>query len=330
MSETAVTSSAVAVTGTQHLPALIDRAASVLISARTAAEILDARDMANVAYDAAKLAARFAKAKGAHDELIAAAYRMQADALEIEAGAKRRLADEYDAAQERGEVATRADQNLLPDEKKVSVTDLGLSHRDIHDARQVRDAEAADPGIVRRALDEKLERGEEPTKAAVKAAVRAQREAQQAEHDRQREEHVASLPANIRAAEAAKEANRQKAQTRDAAADADETADASEAEDRVAELEEAVRDLTARNAKLVAKNKLYGEMRVQFEQGGFAAVIAGKDEEIRVLKTRVERESHDKVGWKGKADHWKKEAIKLGWKPDRVKIDTKTGALRDA
>jgi hypothetical protein len=46
-----------------------------------------------------------ALAKDAHDTLIAAAHRAQADALEIEAGAKRRLADEYDDAQERGEVA---------------------------------------------------------------------------------------------------------------------------------------------------------------------------------------------------------------------------------
>jgi hypothetical protein len=32
------------------------------------------------------------------NDLIAAAFRAQADAWEIEAGAKRRLADEYDAA----------------------------------------------------------------------------------------------------------------------------------------------------------------------------------------------------------------------------------------
>jgi hypothetical protein len=37
--------------------------------------------------------------------MAAAVHRAQADALEIEAKAKRRLADEYDAAQERGEVA---------------------------------------------------------------------------------------------------------------------------------------------------------------------------------------------------------------------------------
>ena len=49
---------------------------------------------------------RFQRAKAAHDDLIAATHRAQADALEIEALAKRRLADEYDAAQERGEVAT--------------------------------------------------------------------------------------------------------------------------------------------------------------------------------------------------------------------------------
>lgn len=57
-------------------------------------------------------------------------------------------ADEYDAAQERGEVATRADQNLLPHEKKVSVADLDLTHKDIHEARQIRDAEVADAGAI--------------------------------------------------------------------------------------------------------------------------------------------------------------------------------------
>lgn len=84
-----------------------------------------------------------------------AAHRVQADALEIEAQAKRRLADEYDAAQERGEVATRSDQNLLPDRKKVSVSDIGLTHKDIHEARIIRDAEKVDPGVVRRARSTK-------------------------------------------------------------------------------------------------------------------------------------------------------------------------------
>jgi hypothetical protein len=156
------------------LPALVDRAATALAGARTAAEVLEARDMAGVAYDAAKKAARFHKVKGAHDTLIAAAHCAQADALEIEAGAKRRLADEYDAAQERGEVATKGKPVNIPDENiKATVADIGLTSKQIHEAREVRDAEDADPGIVRRTLDEAIAAGEEPTRAKVKRAVKS-------------------------------------------------------------------------------------------------------------------------------------------------------------
>ncbi len=99
---------------------------------RENANALEARDMASVAYDAAKKAARLGHAKQAHDELIAAAYRAQADALEIEAGAKRRLADEYDAAQERGEVSDQGKPSRA--EGLPTAADVGLSHKDIHEA----------------------------------------------------------------------------------------------------------------------------------------------------------------------------------------------------
>ena len=158
---------------TGGLPSLIDRAAAILVQARSSAEVLEARDVARDAYDTAKKAARLSKAKGAHDTLIAAAHRAQADALEIEAQAKRRLADEYDAAQERGEVAGPSDRhsNSRAEANKATATEIGLTHKEIHDARTIRDAEAADPGIVRRVPDDKLERGEEPTRAAVREAV---------------------------------------------------------------------------------------------------------------------------------------------------------------
>ncbi|TAM96707.1 MAG: hypothetical protein EPN45_20350, partial [Rhizobiaceae bacterium] len=77
----------------------------MLESATSAAEVLEAKEQASLVYDAAKRAARLAKAKGAHDELIAKIHRTQADALELEALAKRRLADEYDAARKDEEVA---------------------------------------------------------------------------------------------------------------------------------------------------------------------------------------------------------------------------------
>lgn len=154
----------------QTLPSLVQRAASQLASATSAAEVLEARDTANVAYTAAKSAARLARAKGAHDELIAKAHRAQADALEIEAMAKRRLADEYDAAQLRGEVQRQGGDQSSKAELPTAA-DIGLSRKDIHEAREIRDAEETYPGIVRRTLDAALDAGEEPTKAAVRRAT---------------------------------------------------------------------------------------------------------------------------------------------------------------
>jgi len=86
----------------------------------------------------------------------------KADALEIEAAAKRRLADEYDAAQARGEVAGQGKPSKR--EGLAKVNEIGLTHKQIHEARQIRDAEARDPGIVRRAVDAAVKAGKEPTK----------------------------------------------------------------------------------------------------------------------------------------------------------------------
>lgn len=151
------------------LPSLVDRAAQALAGARSSAEVLQAREMASLAYDVAKRASRLARAKNAHDELIAAAYRAQADALEIESQAKRRLADEYDAAQERGEVASQGKPSR--EEGYATAADIGLTHKQVHEARLIRDAERAEPGIVRRVLDERIDRGEEPSKSALREQV---------------------------------------------------------------------------------------------------------------------------------------------------------------
>lgn len=154
----------------ETLPELIDKATAALDAARTSAEVLEARDMARLAYDAAKSMARIARAKQAHDSLMVDVHRSQAHALAIRARAEMRLAEEYDAAQERGEVAGHGRSKVEAD-NVTTTADLGIRRDEIHEARKLRDAEAADPGIVQRAIDEMVEQGEEPTSAALRRKI---------------------------------------------------------------------------------------------------------------------------------------------------------------
>jgi hypothetical protein len=116
------------------------------------------------------------RAKQAHDSLIADVHRAQANALAIRARAEMRLAEEYDAAQERGEVAgiggNRGNQFASVDNANAATAaDLGLRRDEIHEARKLRDAERDDPGLVARTIDGMIERGEEPTSAALRREV---------------------------------------------------------------------------------------------------------------------------------------------------------------
>lgn len=64
-------------------------------------------------------------------------------ALKIEARAKERLADEYDAAQALGDVASaksnRGNQWTVPDGNgAATAAQLGLSRKSVHEARRIR------------------------------------------------------------------------------------------------------------------------------------------------------------------------------------------------
>jgi hypothetical protein len=159
----------------ERVSRLIERAAASLAKATTAAEILDVRDQADVAYTAAKTAARLTKVKDAHDTVLQACRKAMADALIIETQVQCRLADEYDAAQNRGEArsAGQPKKSIVPKENNsFGPTDIGLTRKQVHEARIVRDAEKAKPGIVRKTVEAKLEANEEPTRADVKRAVK--------------------------------------------------------------------------------------------------------------------------------------------------------------
>jgi hypothetical protein len=82
--------------------------------------------------------------------------------LEIEAQAKRRIANEYDAAQAKGEVSknggNRGNQHVarIPDGNSAKAILGDGANKMLHDARKVRDAEDANPGVIREVLDRLL------------------------------------------------------------------------------------------------------------------------------------------------------------------------------
>lgn len=179
-------------------------------------------------------------------------------------------------------------------------------------------------------IRERVERGEKPEDAAKdiaakrraeKEQAKAERAAEQAESNRRREEFTAKLPDAIKRQEQAK-----------ADAIAKRKAAPIDVEALIAEVEglrEAKAALEAKVAELTADNAKWEAMRVQFEQGGFEKVIAGKDAVISGLETRLYGESQDKASWMKSAKYWQEEARKLGWKNGDPTIDIETGEVVD-
>jgi len=60
-----------------------------------------------------------------------------------------RLADEYDAAQERGEVVGRkgGGDTTVPVRNAATAADVGLSRKQIHEARAVRELSSEGPAV---------------------------------------------------------------------------------------------------------------------------------------------------------------------------------------
>jgi len=56
---------------------------------------------------------------------------------------------------------------------QATTEQLGLTRQQVHEARQIRDAERAQPGIVHRTLNDRVQCGEEPTKAALRLQLLA-------------------------------------------------------------------------------------------------------------------------------------------------------------
>lgn len=150
------------------LLAVVERARALLDDG----DVIAARLLAAGAYDQAKAAAAYGERFGAAERLVAKARRLQGDALLIEARAKVRLADEWDSAQADGSASKGGrPKKTVSDENGFTAAEAGLSRKDIHEARKLRDAEKGAPGIVERAIAARLDAALEPSRASLRHAI---------------------------------------------------------------------------------------------------------------------------------------------------------------
>ena len=143
-----------------NLPALVMRAGQRLIEARTSAEVLEAKKLAEAALHYAKVT------KAANDT--------HADCLRIIVSAEMRMADMLDMGQASGEVARPGgDRDSIAqgagDRTEATYDDLGISSQRVSEWRDIRDAgEEAIEDAIQTALDE----GRAPTKSDIRNHVR--------------------------------------------------------------------------------------------------------------------------------------------------------------
>jgi hypothetical protein len=159
-----------------ELRELVARLREEIDTASNYLEVLAGRRKARRIYDEAGQVARFAERCKAAKEIVESARRAQADAIELETTAARRLADEYDAAQARGAIKKAGNPNSSGAEELPGAREFGLSHKEVHEARQLRDAENRKPGSIRGAIDNIVSEGRAPTRAALMRDICARSE----------------------------------------------------------------------------------------------------------------------------------------------------------
>ena len=143
-----------------NLPGLIARAGQRLLDARSSAEVLEAKAIAEAALHYARV--------------TKAANETHADCLRIITRAEIRMADEIDRGQSSGDIATKnqpVSQYVQEPDIPVAATyeDLGLDRRRVAEWREVRDAGEE---VVEQAIDTALAEGRPPTKADIVKHVR--------------------------------------------------------------------------------------------------------------------------------------------------------------
>ncbi|OCP05015.1 MULTISPECIES: hypothetical protein [unclassified Ensifer] len=150
-----------------ELLATVERARTAL----TEDDVRHALVLSGGAYEEAKAAANYAEKVKASRELITKFRAIQADALKVETYATIRLAELVDAAQGRGEVSGRGRPKNVQTDDIFKLEEIGVDRRALHQARKLRDAELKAPGVVERAIADRIEAGLAPTRNAIRHAI---------------------------------------------------------------------------------------------------------------------------------------------------------------
>lgn len=138
-----------------RLPALIDRACQRLAQARTSAEVLEAKAIAEAALHYARV--------------TKAANETHADCLRMIVRAEMRMADEIDKGQSEGTIASGGRRPKASE--ILTVSDLARDREQLREWREVRDA---GPEVVEQAIQEALSEGRAPTKTDIQRAIKGE------------------------------------------------------------------------------------------------------------------------------------------------------------
>ncbi|WP_416065399.1 hypothetical protein ACK9YZ_01235 [Rhizobium sp. ZK1] len=146
----------------------------LIASIETARALFNAGDLdlalkiASVTYDQSKSVAGSAERVKASREVVDKARRMQAEALKIESLCYVAMADAVDSAQAKGEISRGGRPKTVSQENGFTLEEIGIDRRQLHSARQLRNAVRADPELIDRVVEARLAEGLEPTRTALK------------------------------------------------------------------------------------------------------------------------------------------------------------------
>lgn len=138
----------------ENLPSLINRAGMRLLEAKSSAEVLEAKKIAEAALHYARV--------------TKAANETHADCIRIITRAEMRMANEIDAGKERGEISGHGGDRSSK-RQSAALEEIGVSHQRVSEWRDLRDAGNE---VVETTIGKALSEGRAPTKSEILQAAR--------------------------------------------------------------------------------------------------------------------------------------------------------------